>query len=87
MEKTISKCAGCGYPLAVTPLGTQVTCPNCKVTNESIAGSIAAVTVPTPIVVGLLAFAAGVIVGPALLSGIQAGTRNLERRAVERLSR
>lgn len=87
MEKTISKCAGCGYPLTSTPTGTRVDCPMCKTTNESISQSITAVTVPTPVVVGLIAFAAGVVVGPALLSGIKAGTLNLERRAVNRLSR
>lgn len=81
--KVIGKCAVCGYPLPDSPIGSEIDCPNCHSINERIAS----ITIPTPVVVGIIAFAAGVILGPAVLSGLKEGAAKLERATTSRLSR
>lgn len=76
-NKTISKCAKCSYPLAADFVGQKVTCPMCGTINEAITG----VEIPTPLFVGLVAFAAGMLLGPSLVASTTAGRSWLEQKA------
>jgi len=76
VTKTISKCAGCGYPLAAEYSGQTVSCPMCGITNIAQG-----VTIPTPIFAGGLGLLLGIFLGPALLAGSEWGREYLVNRA------
>ena len=76
-EKTITKCAACGYPITAEFEGQTVDCPMCSQTNEITQG----VTIPTPLFVGFIAFALGMIVGPAIIASTSEGRTWLEKQA------
>lgn len=79
--KVMGACYSCGYPIAAEFKGEQVSCPMCGSINESITG----VTIPGWLLVGLGAFAAGIVLGPAVLASTEAGSKYLEKQARERL--
>ena len=78
----MSECPFCGFPTNAR-IGANKVCANC---NESmITGPISDVTIPTGLFWGTLAFVAGVILGPVLLSSSSEGQRWLERQAKRKL--
>jgi hypothetical protein len=77
-------CAVCHFPIqAPTYVGQQVKCPYCGSINEAISQGV---TIPTPLLVGLLSFGAGVLLGPALMASTQSGAEYLAKKARERLA-
>lgn len=70
-------CASCGYPIAAEP-GDEVSCPMCSTANMAIAQGV---TIPTPVLVGIIAFATGMFLGPALVASTSSGKAWLERQA------
>lgn len=82
--KTISKCASCGYPLAAEYEGQTVTCAMCGTVNEAISQGI---IIPTPLFVGVLTFAAGMLFGPAIIATTAGGRDWLEKQAREAIRR
>lgn len=75
-------CAICRYPIMLpASQGQTARCPNCGTINESITQ----VTIPTPVFVGFVAFAAGVLLGPAILAASDAGSEYMARRIRERI--
>ena len=77
-----SPCALCRYPITEpTYIGQEVKCPYCG----SINTAITQVTIPTPVFVGLVAFGAGVLFGPALMATTESGQAWLERQIRERI--
>ncbi len=78
-----SPCAICGYPIkAARGNGQQVRCPYCSTINEAV---ITQVSIPTPVFVGFIAFAAGVFFGPAILAATDTGADYLARQVRGRL--
>jgi len=77
-NQTLSKCASCGYPLTAEYEGQVSTCPMCSTVNEAISQGV---TIPTPLLVGILAFGAGMFLGPAIIASSTEGQRWLERQA------
>lgn len=76
-------CAVCDFPIRIpTRVGENVKCPYCGSINEAIAQGI---TLPTSLVVGLLCFGAGVVLGPGLLASTKSGSEWLAKQARERL--
>ena len=80
MQSTIathsSPCAICRYPIKEADyVGQQVKCPYCGSINEAITQ----VTIPTPVFVGFICFAAGVFFGPAILAATDTGSDYMAR--------
>ena len=75
--KTVSKCAGCGYPLAAEYSGQIASCPMCGTVNEAISG----VEIPTPIFAGGIGLLIGIFLGPAMLAGSEWGREFLVKKA------
>lgn len=73
---TLTKCPICGFPIEAEYEGQAAVCANC---GEHLIAQ--GVTIPTPVFVGLLAFAAGVFFGPALIATSTSGRRWLEEQA------
>lgn len=76
-EKTSIGCASCGYPITAEFEGQQLTCPMCSQVNEITQG----VTIPTPLFVGFIAFALGMLVGPTIIASTSEGRTWLEKQA------
>ena len=74
-------CATCGYPLA-GQVGQRLSCPHCNGISQVISG----VTIPGWMLTGGIAFALGVIFGPALIASTDSGARWLEKKAREKLA-
>lgn len=74
----ISKCSSCGYPLTAEFDGQIEACPSCQTINEAISQGV---TIPTPLLVGVLAFLGGVFLGPAIIASSSEGQKWLERQA------
>lgn len=55
--KTMGSCSICGYPLAASYIGEQLTCPMCSTINEAISG----VEIPSPIFWGSLGILVGLV--------------------------
>ncbi len=72
-------CCSCSYPIAVTRIGQQVTCPFCGETGivKSVAQENGGVTVPTWLVIGTVSFIAGGILWPALMATTEEGSKRL----------
>lgn len=68
-------CSVCHYPLEADHPGQQVRCPYCGTINEAITA-----TTGTTVLIGVLAFLAGVVIGPAFILSAKAGQEALERR-------
>ncbi len=77
-NKTIGSCASCDYPLVANHIGEEVTCPMCNSINESISQEV---TIPRPVLIGVIAFLVGVFVGPALIATTSEGQKWLEKQA------
>ena len=77
-NKTIGSCASCGYPLAASHPGQIETCPMCATVNEAVSQGV---TISTPVFVGIIAFFAGIILGPALIASTSEGRAWLEKQA------
>ena len=91
-NKSISGCSACGYPLRAKYIGEVVTCPMCTASNEAVpqtvTGSISQhVSIPTPVLIGVLSFFAGVILGPSLIASTSEGRTWLEKQAREAIRR
>lgn len=78
MPTKIGSCAVCDYPLPSQFKGHEVTCPMCSTINEQIGQGI---TIPSTWFWGLIAFGAGVFLGPALIASTAGGRRWLEEQA------
>lgn len=76
-------CYSCGYPIAAAP-GSEISCPMCSNVNQAITQGV---TVPTWLVVGLGAFAAGVFFGPTILASTEAGSKYLAKQVRAKLER
>ena len=77
-----SPCGICGYPIKeANHVGAQVKCPYCGSINEAITQ----VSIPTPVFVGFICFAAGVLLGPAILAATDTGSDYLARQIRGRL--
>ncbi len=79
----IGSCPTCSYPVKATHSGDTVTCPFCSTKLEATIAQ--GVTIPTPLLVGVIAFALGVVLGPSVLASTGAGSRWLEKKARERI--
>ncbi len=77
-NKGISGCGSCGYPLAAEYEGQEETCPMCSSINVAVSQGV---TVPTPLFVGIITFALGVLIGPALIATTSEGRTWLEKQA------
>jgi len=64
----IADCPVCGYPIITTNTGESLVCANCHA--NLIAEGI---TIPTGLFWGLVAFGAGILLGPALLGSTESG--------------
>ena len=76
-NSSISKCGSCGYPLAAEYLGQVETCPLCKTVNEAVSQGV---TIPTPLLVGLVAFGLGMFLGPSIVASSSEGQKWLEKQ-------
>ena len=77
-----SPCTVCGFPITeATISGETVKCPYCSTINTAITD----VTIPTPVFAGVVAFAVGVFVGPALLAATQWGQDYLAKQVRKRM--
>jgi len=81
--KTISSCPSCGYPLKIEYAGQTAVCAYCGEGIEVIAQN--GVTIPTPLFVGLVAFAFGMLLGPAIIATTSGGQKWLEEQARARV--
>ena len=76
--ETITDCPACGYPIKAQYEGQTTVCANCGEKLEVISQGI---TIPTTLFWSLIAFGAGVILGPALISSTAGGRKWLEEKA------
>jgi DNA-directed RNA polymerase subunit RPC12/RpoP len=75
-------CPVCSYPIpAPSYIGQQVKCAYCG----SISEAIQDVTIPNTVVVGVICFAAGAILGPAFWQAVKGSATALERLSRERI--
>ena len=79
-----ASCPVCGYPIKVQSEGQNVICAYCGEKLEAISQGV---TISTPLLVGILAFAFGVLVGPALIASTSEGRAWLEKKARESIRR
>jgi hypothetical protein len=79
----IGSCPTCSYPLKATHTGEILACPYCSAKLEATVAE--GVTIPTPVIVGVIAFALGVVLGPSVLASTEAGSKWLEKKARERI--
>lgn len=79
----IGSCPTCSYPVKAEHSGQTVTCPYCSTKLEAAIAQ--GVTIPTPLLVGIIAFALGVVLGPSVIASTEGGSRWLEKQARERI--
>ncbi len=79
----IGSCPTCSYPVAASHSGESVSCPYCSTKLEATIAQ--GVTIPTPVLVGVIAFALGVVLGPSVIASTEGGSRWLEKKARERI--
>lgn len=84
MNKIEGGCSTCGYPITAEQIGERVSCPYCGIGNIA-TGISQGVTLPTPLVVGLVAFGLGVLLGPTLIASTEAGQKWLTKKAQEKI--
>lgn len=83
MNRIGGGCSTCSYPITAEHIGDRVSCPYCGIGN--IATGISGVTLPTSLVVGLVAFGLGVLLGPTLIASTEAGQKWLTKKAQEKM--
>lgn len=76
--KNNSDCSSCGYPLGLEYEGQVEECPHCSSINQAISEGV---TIPTPLFIGIIAFVAGMFLGPAIISSTAEGQKWVERQA------
>lgn len=74
----IAKCPVCSYPIKAEYEGQTTVCAYCGEKLEAVAQ---AVTIPTPVFVGVIAFIAGMFLGPSIIASTTEGKRWLEQQA------
>lgn len=79
----VGSCPVCSYPVKAGHSGETLTCPYCSTKLEATIAQ--GVTIPTPLLVGVISFALGVILGPSVIASTEAGSRWLEKKARERI--
>ena len=77
-NKSIAGCSACGYPLTAEYVGQVKNCPMCSSINEAISQE--GVRIPTPLLVGVIAFGLGMFLSPAIISSTSEGQKWLERQ-------
>jgi DNA-directed RNA polymerase subunit RPC12/RpoP len=85
MKGTNYDCPTCGFPIMEVSPGERIQCSNCQ-TGLIMTDIGQEVSIPAPVIVGLLGFVLGVIVGPALLAATDEGSRFLARQARAKLA-
>jgi len=78
MATQILSCPVCKYPITAEYVGQQSVCAYCGEKVEAISQGV---TIPTPFLVGIIAFGLGVFLGPALLASTKGGSKWLEEQA------
>jgi hypothetical protein len=78
MAEQMTSCPTCGYPVMAHFEGETLVCANCGQKMEVISQGI---SIPTPVFIGLLSFAAGMLFGPPLIASTKAGQDWLTRQA------
>lgn len=76
VEAIEASCPVCGYPINVQSEGQNVICAYCN--SNLIAQEV---TIPSGFFWGMVAFAAGVFLGPVLLGSTKSGQRWLTAHA------
>jgi len=84
MNKVIGECSSCGYPIAAEHSGETIACPMCGTVNKATI-SDSTVAIPTSLLVGVLSFLGGMILGPAVLASTKGGSDYLERQVREHI--
>ena len=76
-------CPVCKYPIPMPSYaGQEVTCAYCGSVHKAIA-----VQIPNPVFAAVVAFIAGVVLGPTIIAATKSGSERLARKAKERLER
>lgn len=75
--ETMARCSTCGYPMMANYQGQIESCPLCSTVNEAVSQGV---TIPTPLLVGIIAFVAGMFLGPAMVASSTEGQKWLERQ-------
>ena len=75
--KTVSKCPVCSFPMSAEYQGQTAICADCGANLIAENG----VTIPTPIFIGVISFALGMFIGPALIASTSEGRTWLEKQA------
>lgn len=83
MATTLSKCPTCGYPLTAEYEGQTAVCAYCGEKVEAVISQ--GVIIPTPLLVGVISFALGVLIGPGIIASTKAGQDWLVKQARERI--
>jgi len=76
VEAVEASCPICGYPIKVQSEGQEVICAYCN--SNLIAQEV---SIPSGLFWGMVAFAAGVFLGPVLLGSTKSGQRWLAEHA------
>jgi len=76
--QTIADCPVCGYPIKARP-GQSVSCANCG--GTAVAAPISDVTIPTTMVVMIVAFGMGWFFGNSVSIGAKRVKRGVESKA------
>ena len=74
----IEFCPTCSYPVEAYE-GEITNCGRCG--EKLIAERISAVSIPTPLVIGVLSFLAGVVLGPSFIASTGRGQAWLQKQA------
>lgn len=81
---SIASCPSCGFPVTAEYQGQTKTCASCGEKMEATSSTlsrISQITIPSPLFWGVLAFTAGVFLGPAILSSTGRGQTWLLQQA------
>lgn len=79
----LSRCPICGYPVNAEYPGQTTQCAFCGTKLEATITE--GVTIPTPLLVGVVCFALGIFLGPSIIASTESGSRWLEKQARERI--
>jgi len=73
---TLASCPSCGFPVMAEAEGQTKVCAGCgekMIATLSTLSRISQVNIPSPLFWGVLAFSAGVILGPSILASTNRG--------------
>lgn len=74
-----TECPVCGYPLEAYK-GDEVSCPYCS--SSLIAQDV---SIPSPVIIGLVCFGLGILLGPTLIASTEEGSKWLARQVKTKL--